>query len=329
MRRAWKRAGLVLLAGLALVCGAVVVQSQRHPPLDPYRSLTLPEAPSGAAVRVRFAGTTTLLFEDGETAWMTDGFFSRPSFPAVALGRIAPDPAAIDSGLKRLDVTRLAAVVPVHSHYDHAMDAPLVAQRTGALLIGSGSTLNVGRGLGLGEDRLREVRPGDSVTLGRFTLRFVASRHSPTPFTDGTTVETIDAPLVPPARFNAWREGQCWSLLVEHAAGGRWLVQGSAGFIPGALSGQHADTVFLGVGTLGKKDTAYRTAYWNEVVKAVGARRVIPIHWDAFWVPLDQPLVAMPLLGDDFETTMHDLQARATRDGVEVRMAPTFTRFVP
>ena len=30
------------------------------------------------AVTVRFSGTATLVFSDGETRWMTDGWFSRP-----------------------------------------------------------------------------------------------------------------------------------------------------------------------------------------------------------------------------------------------------------
>jgi len=106
-------------------------------------------------------------------------------------------------------------------------------------------------------------------------------------------------------------------------------VQGSAGIVPGALAGLKVDTVFLGVGTLGKKDEAYRSAYWQETVRASGAKRVIPIHWDNFWLPLDQPLQAMPLLFDNFDVVMADLAQRGAADGVEVRLPPTFTPFAP
>jgi len=324
-----KRAGIALLALLLLGALFVTVQWQRRPALQPYQSLTLPEATAASPVRVRFAGVATLLFDDGETAWMTDGFFSRPPLLSVAFDKIAPDDAAIERELRRLGVTRLAAVVPVHSHYDHAMDSPRVAQRTGATLIGSASTLNVGRGLKLAEDRMHEVKPGDVVQLGKFKLTFIASRHSPTPFTDGITPDPIDTPLVPPARATDWREGQTWSLLVEHASGQRMLVQGSAGFVPGALKGRRADTAFLGVGTLGSKSPAYREKYWDEVVKAVGAKRVIPIHWDAFWLPLGEPLQTMPRLADNFDASMADLTRLGARDGVEVRMAPVFIPFAP
>jgi len=259
---------------------------------------------------------------------MTDGFFSRPSASQVLTGRIGPDAARIEAALKQMGVARLAAVVPVHSHYDHAMDSPVVARRTGALLVGGRSTMFIGRGLQLTEAQLREVKAGDTLQLGKFTLRFVASRHSPTPYSDGHTRQELSAPLVPPQRATAWAEGDVWSIYVTHASGRRFLVQGSAGMVPGALT-EKVDTVFLGTGTLGKKDAAYRQALWDETVKATGAKRVIPIHWDDFTHPLEEGLIATPYLIDDFSVVMDDLQQRSQAAGVELRMPPLFTPFAP
>lgn len=325
-----RRAAALVAATLLVAIAFVVAQFQRRPSLQPHQGLLLPEAEAAAAgVRVRFAGVSTLLFDDGETAWMTDGFFSRPGVLQTAFGRIGPDAERIDHGLRQLGVTKLAAVVPLHSHYDHAMDAPVVAQRTGAMLVGGDSTLNVGRGLGLPADRMRAVPPGDTLQLGKFNLRFIASRHSPTPYSSGHDHEPITSPLVPPRHVTAWREGEVWSLVVNHESGASFLVHGSAGYIPGMLAGVRADTVFLGVGTLGKKDDAYRAAYWQETVKAVGARRVIPIHWDDFTLGLDQPLQATPYLLDDVDLVLRDLATRTRQDGTELRMPPLFVPFRP
>jgi L-ascorbate metabolism protein UlaG (beta-lactamase superfamily) len=329
MRRWLLRAGLALLTLAVVAVAVLALLWQQRPSLDPYKALALPEAPAGSPIRVRFAGVATLVFDDGDTAWMTDGFFSRPGVTRVFLSKIKPDEAAIDRELQRLHISKLKAVVPVHSHYDHAMDSPLVAQRTGAMLVGSASTINIGRGLGTAEDHMSVITAGGALEFGAWKLTFIPSRHSPTPFSDGKTSETILAPLVTPARATAWKEGTVWSILVEHSSGRTMLVQGSAGFEPGALAGRHADTVFLGVGTLGKKTEAYRSQYWNEVVKQVGAKRVIPIHWDDFFQPLDESLVPMSRLADDFDATMADLARLAKRDGVELRMAPTFTPFAP
>ena len=37
--------------------------------------------------------------------------------------------------LNRAGVRQLAAVLPVHTHYDHALDSAVVAERTGATLV--------------------------------------------------------------------------------------------------------------------------------------------------------------------------------------------------
>jgi L-ascorbate metabolism protein UlaG (beta-lactamase superfamily) len=327
-RRLLRWIALGLVVSILMVAVFVWVQANRRPSLEGYA--LMPPAPAGAAIRVQFAGVATLLFDDGETAWMTDGFFSRPSLARTAFTRIAPDRGAIEAGLKSLGVDRLAAVVPVHSHYDHAMDAPLVAMQTGALLIGSESTLNIGRGLGLPEGRMRRVQPRDAVTLGRWTLTFLASRHVPLPIARAGVVETIDAPLVPPAHSLTWREGQTWAIVVGHPdAAAPMLVLGSAGFIPGALEGRRAGTVFLGVGSAGKQSPAYLSQWWDESVKRVGAKRVIPIHWDDFGEPLDKPLIAFPYLIDDLGVTMKHLTAWAARDGVDLRLPPLLTPFAP
>src|SRR5262249_21551598 len=98
------------------------------------------------------------------------------------------------------------------------------------------------------------------------------------------------------------------------------LVHGSAGFVPGALAGRHADVVYLGAGGLGRQDAARRGAYWKEVVEATGARRAVLIHWDDFFLPLSRPLAPLPPLADDLAVTMADLSERAARDHVDLRI---------
>ena len=327
--KAFQRTATLLTLLLVLAAAYVAIQSQRRPPLAPYSALILPPAAPGVPIRVQFAGVCTLVFDDGETAIMTDGFFSRPGFTRVAFSKIAPDERAVDAALAALKVRQLAAVVPVHGHYDHAMDAPLVARKTGALLLGDESVLNVGRGAGLAESAMRKVAPGDSVEFGRWRLHFIPSRHAPTPFSTGEGGEHTLRPLIPPARAAEWREGQTWSLLVEHRSGRSFLVQGSAGFMEGALRARHADVVFLGIGALGKQGADYRAQLWREVVVAVGARRVVAVHWDDFTLGLDRPLQPMPYLADDFPASMDDLARFAAAGRQDLRLPPVLVPFDP
>lgn len=294
-----------------------------RPDLDRYASrFDVPPAGNGpGGVAVTFLGVSTLLLDDGESAVMTDGFFSRPSLLRVGLGTVAPDPARIDAALARAGVDRLDAVIPVHTHYDHVMDSAAVAERTGGLLVGGESTAYVGRGHGLPENRIRVVTPGEPLMFGAFALTFVESRHCPPDRFPGV----VSAPVVPPAKAAAYRCGEAWSVLVAHRGGRTALVQGSAGFVPGSLAGQRADVAYLGVGQLGVQGEDYIRAYWAETVEAVGARRAVLTHWDDFFRPLDRPLRALPYAGDDLDVTLRVLGELAGRQDVALHL-PTLWR---
>ncbi|WP_284620717.1 MBL fold metallo-hydrolase [Aquabacterium humicola] len=318
------RLGLGLLGLAALVGAWVAWQLNDRPGLEPYAAHWLPPAPAldasaaaAAPLRITFLGVATVLLDDGETPLLIDGFFTRPSMARVVFGRVAPDPDTIRRQLAKAGIQRLAAVITVHSHYDHAMDTPEVARQTGALVIGSASTANVARGAGLAEDRIRTVDDGARLQFGRWQVTVIGSRHLATGFTGGT----IDEPLKPPVRATRYAEGGSYSLLLRNGARSL-LVQGSAGFIQDKLQGQKADVVLLGVGALGKQDDRYLAQYWAEVVAQVGAKRVIPIHWDDFTLPLDEPLRPGPRLLDDFEHTMRFLLDAGRRERIDVKLAP-------
>ena len=278
---------------------------------------------------VTFLGVTTLLISDGDSAVMTDGFFSRPGLLQVALRKVEPSLDRIDAVLERAlgdaGVDGLEAVVPVHSHFDHALDSAVVAERTGALLIGGTSTANVGRGGGLAPERIRVVAPGDTVQCGPFALTFIASAHSSPDRHPGS----IDEPVVPPARAGAYRCGEAWSVLLTHTSGRTALLHGSAGYVPGSLVGHDAEVAYLGVGQLGVQPVDDMEAYWKHTVRAVGARRVVLTHWDDFFRPLDQPLRALPYAADDLDVTMRVLDRLAAADGVSLHLPTVWRREDP
>lgn len=290
------------------------------------RYFDAPEATADAAVTVTWAGVTTLLIDDGDSAVLTDGFFSRPGLLTVGTRSLAPSLARIDGCLARLGVNRLAGVLPVHTHFDHAMDSAVVAARTGAVLVGGVSAANVGRGGGLAEDRIVVAEPGTAVGLGAFDVTLVVGDHCPPDRFPGT----ITAPVRPPVRAAAYRCGEAWSTLVRHRETGRGLlIVGSAGFVPGALRGHRADVVYLGVGQLGLQPQRYLVDYWTETVRTVGARRVVLIHWDDFFRPLHQPLRALPYAADDLDASMRVLSALAREDGVPLHLPTLWQRSDP
>jgi L-ascorbate metabolism protein UlaG (beta-lactamase superfamily) len=287
---------------------------------------TVPAAGPDAPLTVTWLGVSTLLIDDGSSAMMTDGFFTRPSLGRVGAGKVSPSPARVDGCLARVGVTKLAAVVPVHTHFDHALDSALVADRTGAQLVGGESAANVGRGHGLAADRLVIAESGTPIRLGAFDITLIESHHSPPDRFPGT----IDQPVVPPVRAAAYRCGEAWATLVHHRSSGRrLLIQGSAGFVKGSLTGQHADVVYLGVGQLGVLPESYLVDYWTETVRTVGARRVVLVHWDDFFRPLSKPLRALPYVADDLDSSVRVLSGLAQQDDVALDMPTVWRREDP
>ena len=298
-----------------------------RPDISQYRKhFNVPDAGPQSPLTLTWMGVSTLLIDDGTTALLTDGFFSRPGLIDVGVRRLRPSASRIDAALARAGIDRLDAVLPVHTHYDHAMDTAEVAERTGATVIGGLSAANIARGRGLSEDRIRIAIPGTEMEVGHFGVTLVESHHCPPDRFPGT----IASPPVPPVKASAFRCGEAWSTLIHHRPSGlRLLIQGSAGFVTGALAGRRAEVVYLGVGQLGVQPERYIRQYWNETVRAVGARRVVLIHWDDFFRPLTEPLRAIPYAGDDLDVTMRVLTALAERDSVTVHLPTLWQRGDP
>ncbi len=210
-------------------------------------------------------------------------------------------------------------MIPVHSHFDHAMDAPEVARRTGAILLGSPSTANIGRGWGLPEDRICLARPGEPEAFGRFEITLIETRHfefpDPAVREQALGVPEIEEPLVPPVAAFDYRVGTPYAIHVRHPLG-TFLVQGSAGFLEGSLDPYDAEVVFLGIGGLGTQTADYRETYWRETVVVTGARHVIPIHWDSLMGPIEGPFTGemrgASLLSGDGDRTLDFLREKLT-----------------
>lgn len=275
-------------------------------------------------VRVTFLGVSTLLVEDGDTTLMTDGFFSRPGLPRALFGRLRPNRARVTETLERARITDLDALFVAHSHYDHALDAPIVAQSTGADLYGSSSTRRIAESHDFDPTRFREIDTGTPVEIGRFTVTSIPAEHSPGDLAPGH----IEEPVATNPRLKELKTGDCYSFHVAHPTGSL-LIHASANYLPGVLKPYPVDTVYLGIGALGKQSEAFRDAYWHEVVEATGARRVVPIHWDNFFRALTRPTRSLPRRFDDFDTSLHYLERRCEKAGITLALPQVWQRTNP
>jgi L-ascorbate metabolism protein UlaG (beta-lactamase superfamily) len=196
------------------------------------------------------------------------------------------------------------------------MDAPGFAMETGAVLVGSESTANVGRGAGLPEDRIRVIRNADTLQFGTFRVTFFESVHGRALFGKVPYPGEIREPVVPPAPVSAYRAGLVFGIRIEHPVG--TLIQtGSAGYLPGQWDAVTADVALLCIA--GRSNSADLI---RNLAIATGAREVIPIHFDDLFGEVRDPPDF--LIGVDFAEFVRTV--RENWPGLRIRTLPVGKR---
>jgi L-ascorbate metabolism protein UlaG (beta-lactamase superfamily) len=284
--------------------------------------------PSPKYPTIEFFGTSTLLFEDGESAVMTDAFFSRTGLLHTLVRKLSPQKDMIKTALTRGRVPKhVNAIVVGHSHYDHALDSPEVAKQLGSVLIGSNSTANIALGQNFPKEKLiilpNQVRR--EMSFGNYKLTAITGKHTPRPISP----HDIEDVLPQPAGLFKYALGGVYNVLVNHIPSSKsYLVSASTGFVPGSLHGVEVDVVFLGVATLGKLDSHFQEQYWKEVVLQTKAKTVVPIHYDDFFqaIPEDGTLFTLPAVADDFVATWNFLYRKSQEDNVRLRVLSAYRK---
>jgi L-ascorbate metabolism protein UlaG (beta-lactamase superfamily) len=310
-----KRTAIVIIGIVALISVTIALLWRDRASLDAigWPSPAIASAANADTVTVTWLGVTTLLFDDGETQILIDGFFSRPSATDILLDRpVENDAPKINYAMNEFRMRRLAAIIPLHSHFDHAMDVGAIANRSSASILGSYSTAQIARGAGVPDDQITVVEGTTSFEFGAFKVTMLPIGHAPigwggsVPF-DGVIAE----PLTMPQPVSAWRMGGGFTVVIKHPEGTA-LVQGSSAYRKYALKNIAADVVFLGVAQLNSLGRDYAELYWQHTVTATGSHSVYPIHFDDFMLPFGE-VELPPKFIDNFETTatwLGDFQRR-------------------
>lgn len=189
-------------------------------------------------ITLTYLGVAGWQLDGGGHTLLFDPYFSRPALD----GPIASDPAAVAAR----SPARADLVLVGHTHVDHALDAPAVAARTGADLLGSVSTAMLARASGLADDRIITVKGGEDFAFDGFSVRVLPSLHSAL---GGKHVfgRAFAAPPTLPIAFDDFVEGGTFAYLVR-IAGHQLVVLDTANFIERELAGLRPDIAIVGTG---------------------------------------------------------------------------------
>ena len=223
-----------------------------------------------AGFRLGYRGHTILI----------DPYFSRPGMRAVFGLRALP------SHVQSLapELPPLDAILVGHTHFDHALDVPPLAQRHGCRVYGSRSLARLMQ-LHRSPELAVEVELERVYEVGPFEITFVASQHSKlllgmkVPASGEICCESL-------GRLNgtAYRCGDVYGIHVR-VAGRTFYHQGSANLIDDAVIHRGVDYFLCGISGRG-----FTPGYMPRILERLQPRVIVPTHYDNFFTPLGEPI---------------------------------------
>ncbi len=193
---------------------------------------------------------------------------------------LAPDTAAIDAHVSRADF-----ILHSHSHFNHTLDMPHIARKTGAVVIGTESTTNLARAGGVDPSRLLTVRGGEDYAFGDFSVRVIPSLHSALRGKLHFDSRVIPADFCGPRTMDNDVEGGTLAYLMR-LAGREILWFGSMNFIEREVEGLRPDIAMIAAA----RQRLEIHDYTGRLMRALGRPPLVfATHWDEQSFPLGAP----------------------------------------
>ena len=190
------------------------------------------------------------------------------------------DTAVIDAQIDQADY-----ILVQHAHPDHVMDVPYLAHRTGAVVIGHETTINIMRAYGVPNAQLITVRGGEDYDFGNVGIRVIPSLHSPLGDKRYYQAEVVEAGATRPLRISQLVEGGSLMFLIR-IGGHQITTMGSMNFIEREVEGLRPDIALVGAAPSHLEIYEYTP----RLMRALGFPSVvIPTHADNFRVPYGAP----------------------------------------
>ncbi|MCC6147675.1 MAG: MBL fold metallo-hydrolase [Anaerolineaceae bacterium] len=166
-------------------------------------------------------------------------------------------------------------ILVTHAHYDHIMDVPPAAEKTGAVVLGSANTCALLEICGLPPERLQTICAGDRVELGPFQVEVFSSQHirMPAIYRPGP----LRALLRPPLRLRDYRMDVSFSFRIE--VDGLHILLWGGQDVDGAQPADVLLTYFMS-----------NPSFYRELMRKVRPALAVPLHWDNLFRPLTRPL---------------------------------------
>ncbi|GAA1363752.1 MBL fold metallo-hydrolase [Catellatospora chokoriensis] len=240
---------------------------------------------------LRWLGTSGWRIDVGARTLLIDPYLTR--FP-TGLFTGAFDPATsltVNAATVAAHVGKPENVFVTHTHWDHFNDVPHVATTTGARVFGTLTAYHLGLASGVAAGQLSPVKGGEVLEFGDYSVEVVSALHSRNAAYSVAFPGVRTSPGVPAPRTIAdLPEGDTLSYQVTVKDGPSVFFMGASDFVERNLRGLHPDVAMLALPSTGNTHD-----YVPRLIEALDRPAVVvPVHWDNFETPLQNPPVVAP-----------------------------------
>ncbi|GAA4618886.1 MBL fold metallo-hydrolase [Actinoallomurus liliacearum] len=261
------------------------------------------------AATFRWFGTAGWRIDIGARTLLIDPYLSRYS-TGMFDGKFNPaTELTVDTETIDENVGKPETILVTHSHWDHFNDVPYIAQKTGARALGTMTTYNLALACDVPSSQLSQVKGGEVLDFGAYTVEVVASLHS------RNASYSVAFPGVrlsrpeKPKTVGDLPEGDTLNFQVTLKDGPSVFFMGASDFVERNVTGLSPDIAMIAMQASG---STYD--YAERVITALNRPSVIvPVHWDDFEVELDNPPKPDPSTKphmDDFIATVQKISPR-------------------
>ncbi len=301
-------AGLAAGAGASSLLPGLAVGAQAPPTSG---------GPGVSGVRFTWFGTNGWEITFDNKTILIDPWFVRSDVGFFSGKFDSKAPLQVNEAMIAQHIVRADQILIGHGHWDHMMEIPFIAKKTGAQVIGSETHANILRASGIEEGKIVQVKGGEVMQFDGYTIEVVPGLHSMGPTkkyaVPGHRVSVPPAPMT----IGDLPEGDSLIYLITIGGKYRIFLMSTANYIERAIAGLKPDVALVA------------SIFANQIhdftprlLKALNNPRVIlPTHWDNFERPFSEaPRDLRDVFGDagNLDLWVRDVKRTSPQSNVVV-----------
>ncbi|AVT29226.1 MBL fold metallo-hydrolase [Plantactinospora sp. BC1] len=268
----------------------------------------------GAAATFRWFGTAGWRIDIGSRTVLVDPYLSRYRTGLFDGGMDLATPLTVATGTVDEHVGRPETVLVTHSHWDHFNDVPHIATTTGARVLGTMTTYQLGLASGIPSGQLGLVKGGEVLDFGDYTVEVVASLHSRNAaYSIGIPGLRLSRPAKP-ATVADLPEGDTLAYQLRIRNGPAVFFMGASDFVERNVTGLRPDIAMVAMAASGATHD-----YLPRLLAALDHPEiVVPVHWDNFETELRNPPPIAPADRPRLEAMITTIRKASPRSRIVV-----------